>query len=82
MLLGHFLMADEELYSKICSYENLELAFKKARQGKISEFTGVTAPYEAPESPEVTIDTGAITVERSLRLLIDHVDKNFKLPAD
>ena len=66
----------------VCEKRDPKGLYKKARQGKIIEFTGVTAPYEAPESPEVTIDTGAITVERSLRLLIDHVDKNFKLPAD
>lgn len=66
----------------VCEKRDPKGLYKKARRGEIGEFTGVTAPYEPPESPELTIDTGAITVEQSLRLLLDHVDKNFKLPAD
>jgi len=66
----------------VCEKRDPKGLYKKARRGEISEFTGVTAPYEAPESPELTIDTGAMTVEQSLRLLIDYVDKNFKLPAE
>jgi bifunctional enzyme CysN/CysC len=66
----------------VCEKRDPKGLYKKARRGEISEFTGVTAPYEAPESPELIIDTGAITVEQSLSLLIDYVDKNFKLPAN
>lgn len=66
----------------VCEKRDPKGLYKKARRGEISEFTGVTAPYEAPESPELTIDTGTITVEQSLRLLNDYVDRNFKLPAE
>jgi len=66
----------------VCEKRDPKGLYKKARRGEISEFTGVTAPYEVPESPELTIDTGAITVEQSLRLLIDYVNRNFKLRVE
>jgi bifunctional enzyme CysN/CysC len=61
-----------------CEKRDPKGLYAKARRGEISEFTGITAPYEAPESPELTIDTGAMTVDNSLRLLEEYVEKNFK----
>jgi adenylyl-sulfate kinase len=40
--------------------------YKKALNGEIENFTGVSDPYEAPENPEVTIDSSAETIEQSL----------------
>jgi adenylyl-sulfate kinase len=40
--------------------------YKKALAGEIENFTGVSDPYEEPESPEVTIDSGTETIEESL----------------
>jgi adenylyl-sulfate kinase len=40
--------------------------YKKAMAGEIENFTGVSDPYEAPESPEVTIDSSRETIEESL----------------
>lgn len=37
--------------------------YKKARTGEIKEFTGVSAPYEAPENPEIEIDTSTLKLE-------------------
>jgi adenylylsulfate kinase-like enzyme len=42
--------------------------YKKARAGEIPEFTGISAPYEAPERPELVLDTNRQTVEESLRI--------------
>jgi len=64
-----------------CEKRDPKGLYAKARRGEIGEFTGVTAPYEAPATPELTIDTGAMTVAESLALLEDYVEENFKLPA-
>ncbi|NQU62545.1 MAG: adenylyl-sulfate kinase [Rhodospirillales bacterium] len=48
--------------------------YKMAREGKILDFTGISAPYEAPENPELVIDTGVMAVEESLRVLLDYVE--------
>ncbi len=65
----------------VCEKRDPKGLYKKARRGEIGEFTGVTAPYEAPESPELTIDTGAVTIERCLQTLVEYVERNFRLPA-
>ena len=45
--------------------------YKKARAGQIPAFTGISSPYEEPESPELTVDTGAESLERSAQKVID-----------
>ena len=47
--------------------------YKKARTGEIRDFTGISAPYEAPENPDIVIDTGKQTVKSSVDELIEFV---------
>lgn len=47
--------------------------YKKARAGEIKDFTGISAPYEAPESPEITIRTDKLSVEESVRKIVDYL---------
>ncbi|WP_332818517.1 sulfate adenylyltransferase subunit CysN [Sphingopyxis sp.] len=47
--------------------------YKKARAGQLKNFTGIDSPYEAPESPEVRIDTTAMTPEQAADLIIDRL---------
>jgi bifunctional enzyme CysN/CysC len=49
--------------------------YAKAKAGEIPEFTGITSPYEAPEAPELVIDTGAEALEESLARLLAYVDR-------
>jgi adenylylsulfate kinase len=43
----------------ICESRDVKGLYKKARAGQIAEFTGISSPYEAPENPELTVNTGA-----------------------
>ncbi len=45
--------------------------YKKARQGKIPNFTGIDSPYEAPESPEIHIETSKLNVNASAAAMIE-----------
>ena len=63
----------------VCEKRDPKGYYAKARLGEISDFTGVTAPYEAPEKPELLIDTGAMGVQESFVILEDYVDKAFRL---
>ena len=45
--------------------------YRKARRGELPDFTGVSAPYETPHSPALSIDTEALDVEASVRLLVE-----------
>jgi bifunctional enzyme CysN/CysC len=55
--------------------------YAKARAGKIADFTGVSAPYEAPQTPEIVLQTGSEPVSQSLAKLIDYVERHFSLDA-
>jgi len=47
--------------------------YKKAREGQLKNFTGIDSPYEAPESPEIRIDTLAMTPEAAADLIVERV---------
>jgi bifunctional enzyme CysN/CysC len=47
--------------------------YKKARAGQLKNFTGIDSPYEAPEQPEIRIDTTAMTPEEAADLIIDRL---------
>lgn len=64
-----------------CERRDPKGLYAKARRGELADFTGVTAPYEAPQSAELVIETGARSVEECLNLLEDYVERNFKLSA-
>ncbi|MFS2212980.1 sulfate adenylyltransferase subunit CysN [Telluria sp. Tellsp104] len=49
--------------------------YKKARRGELKNFTGVDSPYEAPEQPDVHIDTTRTTPEEAAELIIAHLVK-------
>ncbi len=45
---------------EVCEARDVKGMYKKARAGLIPEFTGISSPYEAPENPELTVNTGGI----------------------
>jgi len=47
--------------------------YKKARSGELKNFTGISSPYEAPEHPEVRIDTTRVTPEAAAEALVDRL---------
>jgi bifunctional enzyme CysN/CysC len=55
----------------VCERRDPKGLYAKARAGQIAEFTGISAPYEAPAAPEVTIDTGVSNVDQSVATLFD-----------
>lgn len=49
--------------------------YKKARAGEIKEFTGISAPYEEPEKPEIVIKTHENTVEECVAQIVEWLTK-------
>jgi len=47
--------------------------YKKARAGEIKDFTGVSAPYEAPDKPEITIRTDQLSVEECVEKIMEYL---------
>ncbi len=64
---------------EVCEGRDPKGHYKLARQGEIPNFTGVSAPYEAPKEPELVIDTAAMSVAESLKVLGKYVEKVFGL---
>jgi bifunctional enzyme CysN/CysC len=48
--------------------------YKKARAGRIANFTGIDSPYEEPEEPELRIDAVAMTAEQAADLIVDYLE--------
>ncbi|MDZ7370950.1 MAG: adenylyl-sulfate kinase [candidate division KSB1 bacterium] len=49
--------------------------YKKARAGEIKEFTGISAPYEEPEAPEIVIDTEHVSVQEAVEKIAVYLKK-------
>ena len=56
-----------------CEKRDVKGLYKKARKGEIKNFTGISAPYEAPQNPDVEIKTEEETVEESVHKIITHI---------
>ena len=56
--------------------------YQKARDGEIPEFTGISAPYEAPANPELVLDTGSLGVEESVARIIEYLEEKGYLSLD
>jgi len=60
----------------VCERRDPKGLYAKAREGKLSDFTGVSAPYEPPTAPALAVDTGALSVGESadrVMALVAHV---------
>ncbi len=53
-----------------CEERDTKGLYAKARQGLIKEFTGISSPYETPQTPELQVDTGELQLEESVELVI------------
>jgi adenylylsulfate kinase len=67
---GRFLECYAKASLETCEKRDPKGLYKKAREGIIKEFTGISAPYEEPENPEILIDTDKHDVEESAELVI------------
>jgi adenylylsulfate kinase len=64
-----------------CEKRDVKGLYKKARAGEIPEFTGVSAPYEPPERPELVLDTKVQSVDESVARLIGYLEEKGFLEA-
>jgi len=69
-----------EVYVKcpldVCEQRDTKGLYKKARAGEVKEFTGISAPYEEPLNPEITIDTSKMSVEEATRVILGYLERN------
>ena len=73
---GGFIEVHVSTPLEICEKRDRKGMYAKARAGLIKDFTGVDAPYETPHSPEVRIDTTAITPDEAAGQIMLHLQRN------
>jgi adenylylsulfate kinase len=64
----------------VCEERDTKGLYAKARAGEIKEFTGISSPYEAPENPELRVDTGRQTLEQSVAQVLAHLSAQGVIP--
>ena len=65
----------------VCESRDPKGLYAKARSGAIKEFTGISSPYEAPDTPELKIDTGAQELAESVDVVIKALQDKGVIPA-
>lgn len=59
----------------VCEARDPKDLYRKARQGVIPNFTGVSDPYEVPEHPEITIDMSTLSIVEAVERVIHYLEK-------
>lgn len=59
----------------VCEQRDPKGLYERARRGEIAHFTGITAPYEVPLSPELRIDTVNCTPESAAAVVLNHLQQ-------
>jgi adenylylsulfate kinase len=78
---GSFIEVYCECSLDVCEQRDTKGLYKKARAGQIKEFTGISAPYEPPPQPEVTVRTDQAGIEECARQVVAHLERKGILPA-
>ena len=58
---------------EVCEARDPKHLYAKARSGEIQEFTGISAPFEVPQHPDVVIDASRIAPDEAVVTLLDHL---------
>jgi adenylylsulfate kinase len=65
----------------VCEERDPRGLYQKAREGVIPQFTGISAPYEEPERPEIVVETDSMSVEECVDAIVDYLRKKGVLRA-
>ncbi len=57
----------------VCEQRDVKGLYAKARRGEIREFTGISAPFEAPAAPAMTVDTSAMPLADSVKEILNSI---------
>lgn len=56
---------------EVCEQRDVKGLYKKAREGEIPNFTGISSPYEVPTNPTIKIDTSNMSIEKAVKVIYD-----------
>lgn len=58
---------------EVCEARDVKGLYAKARKGEISNFTGVNSPFEAPQDPDVRIESDKLTIDQGVNKVLDYL---------
>lgn len=61
---------------EVCERRDVKGLYKRARAGEISHFTGISSPYEAPSTPDLAVDTALLSLDQSVELVLQLLEKS------
>jgi len=59
-----------------CERRDPKGIYKKAKSGEIQHFTGFSAPYEEPETPEIILETDKMTIDECVEIILNYLTEN------
>ena len=77
---GDFLEIYVSCPVEVCEERDVKGLYKKARAGEIKEFTGISAPYEAPGKAELTVKSHELSLEQSVAAILSYLQSTGIVP--
>jgi bifunctional enzyme CysN/CysC len=78
---GEFIEVYVDTHLDVCEQRDPKGLYKKARAGEISNFTGFDSPYEAPEAPDIHLDTSQLSADQAADRILAYLDDLARDPA-
>ncbi|MFD3000867.1 adenylyl-sulfate kinase [Pontibacter toksunensis] len=79
---GNFIEVFVDCPVEVCEQRDTKGLYAKARKGEISNFTGISAPFEAPENPSIHIQSDKEPLDVSVQKLISYIEPKLILPNE
>ena len=64
---------------EVCEQRDVKGLYAKARAGQISNFTGISAPFEEPTNPELDVPTHELSIEQATAMVVDYINPKIAL---
>ncbi len=64
---------------EVCEQRDVKGLYAKARAGEISNFTGISAPFEEPTNPELDVPTHEMSIEEATAMVVDYINTKIAL---
>jgi adenylylsulfate kinase len=71
----NFIEAYVDASLEVCEQRDVKGLYKKARAGEIPKFTGIDSPYEAPNSPDILLESGSLSIKDCVSRILFELEK-------
>lgn len=66
----------------VCESRDVKGLYAKARRGEIEDFTGISSPWEPPENPDLDVNTGELSLDESLSIIVNYIEQRILALTD